>query len=43
MKRTDTAEILEAIANTYPGKTRKEARLKRNIKVLAERIRQGVY
>lgn len=43
MKRRDTAEILETIANTYAGKTRKEARLKRQIKVLAERVRQGIY
>jgi hypothetical protein len=42
MKKTDTAELLEAIANTYPGKTQKEARLKRNLKVMAQRIREGV-
>ena len=43
MKRSDTAEILETIANTYPGKTQKEARLKRQIKVLAQRVREGIY
>jgi hypothetical protein len=43
MKRTDVAEMLETIANTYAGKTRKEARLKRSIKVLAEKVRLGIY
>jgi cell division septum initiation protein DivIVA len=42
MRKTDTADLLDAIANTYPGKTQKEARLKRNIKVMAQRIREGV-
>jgi hypothetical protein len=43
MKKTDTAELLEAIANTYAGKTRKEARLKRQLKVLAEKVKLGIY
>jgi hypothetical protein len=43
MKRKDVAEILETIADTYSGKTRKEARLKRSIKTLAEKVRLGIY